>query len=122
MFVCACVCVQLMPYSGDSVVVYTAKIHNHHVFWLMIPVLVYFYCSAVTNFGHNRQSGKTVMKSMKMNKVGNKQKRLPFPQLVQIKTELKVDTAVETARNNVFKVQIILAIEMYKMTQTSEAR
>lgn len=78
-YVCVCVCVQLMPYSGDSVVVYTAKIHNHHVFWLMIPVLVYFYCSAVTNFGHNRQSGKTVMKSMKMNKVGNKQKRLPFP-------------------------------------------
>lgn len=78
-YVSVCVCVQLMPYSGDSVVVYTAKIHNHHVFWLMIPVLVYFYCSAVTNFGHNRQSGKTVMKSMKMNKVGNKQKRLPFP-------------------------------------------
>lgn len=62
------------------------------------------------------------MKSMEMNKVGKKQKRLPFPQLVQIKTELKVDTAVETARNNVLKVQIILAIEMYKMTQTSEAR
>lgn len=29
---------------------------------------------------------------------------------------------METARNNVLKVQIILAIEMYKMTQTSEAR